>query len=148
MNIISLGIGKCSSFGGPHDSGVEPQEGLSLIKLGDLQEWWFDRCFLIGSAYDRSMGLARNLNPDAFYCAMRWGYTSFENVQGEVLADYTAEQIRRSLFRVGFANKFIYVQAVDWGPNLHTGRLIDLSPGCFQALGIRTDDIVSVDFLG
>jgi len=146
--MISLGIGKCSSFGGPHDLGVAPQEGLGLVEPRDLQEWWFDRCFFVGTAYDGSMGLARNLNPDAFYCAMRWAYGSFDHVQGEILAGYTAEQIRRSLFRVGFAGKFIYVQAVDWGPNLHTGRLIDLSPGCLQALGIRTDDIVSVDFLG
>src|SRR5258707_15251413 len=33
---------------------------------------------------------------------------------------------------------------VDWGPNIKTGRIADLSPGGAAALGLKTDDIVTV----
>lgn len=36
------------------------------------------------------------------------------------------------------------MQPVDWGPNEKTGRVSDLSPGLMKALGITTDDVVTV----
>lgn len=145
MNLISLGSGKCSYFGGAADTGVGAQEGLSLIEGTDLNEWWFRRLFVTGACiWDRSKGLARNLDPNALYCAMRWGYASFAGVQGEILQGYSREQIRRTIFIVSANGKNIYVQGSDWGPNTDTNRLIDLSPGGCKRLGVKTDDIVSV----
>ena len=136
--------GKCSSFGGPDDMGVGRQEGLGLIKQSDLNEWWFSRLFLddVGD-----FGLARSLNPKAFYCAMRFAYGSFGGVQGEILPGYSCDQIRRGLFVVTFNGKSIFVQAADWGPNLDTGRLIDCSPGVLNTLGAVTDSVVNVVFI-
>ena len=34
----------------------------------------------------------------------------------------------------------------DWGPNVNTGRVADLSPSLLDALGIETDDVVEVTF--
>lgn len=145
--LIQLGSGKCSSFGGPNDTGVGNQEGLSCIDNSDLQEWWFRRIFVEPDNWDNNKGLVRNLNPVAFYCAMRWGYGSFNGVQGEILQEFTRETIRRSLFIIEANAKKVYAQAADWGPNTDTGRLIDLSPGICHALGVSTDDKVSVSVL-
>lgn len=147
MNIISLGIGKCSSFGGSDDGGVAPLEGLGLVEIDDLSEWWFSRCFSAHVGIGHTIGLARCLNQSAFYCAMRFAYASFDGIQGEILSAYSREQVRRLIFMVGFNGKFIPVQAVDWGPNLKTGRLIDMSPGGLTALGARTDDELSVSVI-
>ena len=33
---------------------------------------------------------------------------------------------------------------VDWGPNISTGRVADLSPGLAKELGLQTDDVVRI----
>lgn len=147
MNLLPISSGKCSSFGGPADTGVGLQEGLGLIEVSDLNQWWFRRLFLGTSNYDNSKGLARNLDPMALYCAMRFAYGSDENVQGEILGGFTRDQIRRCAILVAFAGKSAILQPCDWGPALDTGRLIDTSPGALLALGAKTDDIVSVSAL-
>lgn len=141
--IVPLGLGKCSDFGGPDDEGVAPLEGLALVSLQDLNEWWFARCFLPPRPH---VGAARTLNPASFYCAMRWAYGDGDGLgNGEILPGVPASVIRRAVFSVSAGGRKIFVQAVDWGPNRHTGRLIDLSPGEVQALGVGTDDLVSVE---
>lgn len=147
MNIVQLGSGKCSNFGGPLDTGVLPQEGLSCISQNDLNEWWFRRIFQSNSSWDSSKGLARNLNPFSLYCAMRWAYGSFGGARGEILTGYAMEQVRRGLIVVSFNGKSLFAQPADWGPNTDTGRLIDLSPGACLALETKTDDIVSAAFI-
>lgn len=143
MSETPLGQGRCSSFGGPKDTGVGQFEGLGLIEDNDREEWFFDRVFIPQT----TMALARLLDPDAFYCAMRFAYTTFQGVRGEILPGYSRDQIRRGLFVVTFNYKSVFAQAVDWGPNLDTGRLIDCSPGTLAKIGAKTDDMVSVVFV-
>lgn len=142
-----LGTGKCSSFGGPKDTGVGQWEPLSAVSTSDLSEYWFNRLFLPQAQWDHKAGLARNLNPNALYCAMRWSYGAFEGKYGEILCGFTREQIRRSLFKVSANGKSVYVQAADWGPNPDTDRLIDLSPGALAYLGMKTDYTVTVELV-
>lgn len=146
MNIIPIGTGKCSNFGGEADTGVAPDEGLALIQQTDLSSWWFRRLFVSAAQWDNSKGLARNLNPNAFYCAMRWAYGSFAGVQGEILQGVEVGVIKHACLIIvevqGAAP--IFCQPADFGPNLDTGRLIDLSPGACKALGVSTDDEVTV----
>ncbi len=140
--MIVQATGKMSTFGGPDDTGVGPREGLALIEPVDLSEWWFRRVFL--RAFNNSLGLARNLDPQALYCAMRWNEHGIDR-----------ETARRSLFRLTANGKSIFVQGVDYGPgdgkivdgepDPDTGRLIDLSPGAALALNLDTDDLVTVD---
>lgn len=141
--IINLGTGRCSDFGGPNDGGVGPEEGLALVEVDDFAEHWFGRNFL---PLQQGVGLARSLNPSAYYCAMRWAFARFEGQQGEILFGKTREQIRRIIIKATAANgNFVFLQPLDFGPGPRTGRLIDISPGGMAHLGINTDDLVSVE---
>jgi hypothetical protein len=130
--------GKMSTFGGPQDEGVAPDEGLALIDPGDLIEWWFKRIFLLSQPVNTT-GLARRLNPDAFYIAMRW------DDHGVV-----RELARRAIFRLTNPKTLhpaLFAQAADFGPATRTNRLVDMSPGAAKALGLTTDDEVTVEMI-
>ncbi len=139
--------GTCSTFGGPDDTGVGATEGLSCIDVSDLGSWWFRRIFLSPGSYNNALGLARNLDPNAFYCAMRWNYGSFNGVAGEVGVGLTRAQIRASLIRLSANGKVVFLQPADWGPNPDTGRIIDCSPAGLAALNCQTDDTVTADLI-
>jgi hypothetical protein len=128
--------GKISTFGGPRDTGVALDEGLALIETVDLdQSWWFWRLFL---PYSSGMGLARRLNPNAYYIAMRFDY-----------GQHPREVLRRAIFRLTNPRNShsLFAQAADWGPNKRTGRICDMSPGCATALALKTDDEVVVEMI-
>ncbi len=129
--------GKISTFGGPEDTGVAPEEGLALIEPPDLDEWWFDRLFLTLQPPDTT-GLARRLNPDAFYIAMRWAEHGIER-----------EEARRATFKITNPEngEFCYAQGSDFGPADWTGRVADLSPGVATALNLETDDIAIIEMV-
>ena len=141
--------GKCSWFGGSKDSGVGPQEGLALVQETDLHNPWFARNFVETTLFNAHMGLARRLDPDAFYCAMRWDQVL------DLDAEAANELARWSMVRVSFGEKHVWVQPVDYGPgdgsvidgivSDNTGRIIDLSPGALAAIGATTDDTVAVE---
>jgi len=134
MNYLNLGSGKASWFGGPNDNGVAKDEGLALIEFPDLANWWFRYLFLPIEKYNDELGLARNLNPLAFYCAMRWDYSQTSR-----------EVLRNSFVNVRANGKSILARPCDYGPAPETNRLIDLSPGALSALSCKTDDTVSVE---
>ena len=146
--IVLLGTGKMSTFGGPADEGVGPHEGLALVGPTDLALWWFS-CLFLTEQPQGTTGLARRLNPRAFYLAMRWDY--------EI---HSKEFLRESVVRVSNpANgRRIFARPVDFGPGdgteiderptPDTGRMADLSPGAAAALGLRTDDVVRCELVG
>lgn len=139
--------GKASTFGGPDDTGVGDAEGLSCIDVSDLGTWWFRRIFLTPASWDNSKGLARNLDPNALYCAMRWGYGSFGGVAGEIAVGLTRAQVRASLIKLSANGKVVFLQPADWGPNTDTGRLIDCSPAGLSLLNCQTDDTVTAEII-
>ena len=144
----SLGTGRMSVFGGPADEGVGPHEGLALVGPTDLALWWFSHLFLAKQPAGTT-GLARRLNPRAYYLAMRWDY-----------AVYPKEALRHGLVRLSVpgADRFCFARPVDFGPGdgsvidgqptPATGRLADLSPGAATALGLQTDDLVACEWVG
>jgi hypothetical protein len=77
-------------------------------------------------------GLARRLNPDALYCAMRWDSSKTPRAW-----------LQRVYVFVTFNGKTIKVRPVDRGPGIMS-RIIDLSPGALNALGAKTDNKVTV----
>src|SRR4051812_34834291 len=80
-------------------------------------------------------GLARRLNPNAHYLAMRWNY-------GQTSISWLrSHQVTVTNPKNG---KSIMAWPADWGPNANTGRIADLSPGIASALGLSTDDICVV----
>ncbi len=136
-----------SIFGGPADEGVGPHEGLALVGARDLGIWWWSTLFLPESPAGTT-GLARRLNPKAFYLAMRWDY-----------AVYSVQFLRNTVVKLTNPAKGLHVLArpVDFGPgdgsvidgqtSRDTGRIADLSPGAAAALGLRTDELVRCELV-
>ena len=122
--------GKISTFGGPKDTGVSASEGLALRSGGDVADPRLGSVFLPHQPIGTT-GLARRLNPDAYYLACRWDY------------DITSRMLLRSILatvtnpRIG---RRLEAAPVDWGPHISTGRVADLSPGLARALDLETDD--------
>jgi hypothetical protein len=126
--------GKMSTFGGSTDRGMSATEGLALFTPADLQDPKYSYLFL-PTPPPGTTGLGRRLNAEKYYFACRWNY----NVTPR-------EFLRRALARVenpanGRAED---ARPVDWGPNISTGRVADLSPGLAKALGLQTDDVVRI----
>jgi hypothetical protein len=126
--------GKMSTFGGPKDTGMSASEGLALFTQADLQDPKYSYLFLPEQP-PGTTGLGRRLNPDKYYFACRWNYN-----------DTPKEFLKRALARVENPSNGRAADArpVDWGPNIATGRVADLSPGLAAALGLQTDDVVRI----
>ncbi|MEI9999373.1 MAG: hypothetical protein WDO13_09495 [Verrucomicrobiota bacterium] len=146
--IILLGTGRMSTFGGPADDGVGPHEGLALVGPTDLACWWF-ACLFLPQPPAGTTGLARRLNPRAYYLAMRWDYARFP-----------VPFLRQTVVKLtNPANdRWLFARPVDFGPGdgtvidglptPNTGRLADLSPGTATVLGLQTDDVVRCEMVG
>lgn len=121
--------GKMSVFGGPDDEGVSADEGLALFNSKAEMKKLLGPEFVLNTR----QGLARSLNPEAFYLACRWDY------------DVTSKAMLQKAWAVVEAGgKRERARPADWGPNVNTGRVADLSPGLAKALGLDTDDEVTV----
>jgi N-acetylmuramoyl-L-alanine amidase len=123
-------IGKCSSFGGPEDTGVSASEGLAFIYNYDDAPHLF-----LPQQPEGTTGLARRLNPGIFYVACRWPYDEYPK-------GMLANSSLQALVRAG--DREFLAWPADWGPHEDTGRVADLSPGLMEALGLTTDDQVEV----
>jgi len=123
--------GKVSWFGGPDDEGVSPSEGLAfLYEVEDKPE------IFLAEQPSGTTGLARRLDPDTYYIAMRWDYDQFPKSR---LAGSEMALVRSA--KSGAAHR---AHPADWGPHVDTARVADISPGLMDALGISTDDEVEV----
>jgi hypothetical protein len=119
--------GKMSVFGGPNDHGVGPDEGLAIFDPPDVNA---NPDLFLPTQPSGTTGLARRLNPDAMYIACRWDYSvtpkSFLKTIKVKVTNTANNQSRDA-------------RPADWGPNVATGRVADLSPGLAAALGLVTD---------
>ena len=124
--------GKTSWFGGPEDDGVASDEGLAFIYEVEDQPSLF-----LPEQPPGTTGLARRLDPDAYYIALRWDYnqTPRDQLLNKMAKVYAPK-----------TGKVEYAFPADWGPHVDTGRIADISPGLMEQLGIETDDEVAVTF--
>jgi N-acetylmuramoyl-L-alanine amidase len=124
--------GKVSWFGGPNDTGVTPSEGLAFIYKYETAPELFLPHQPAGTT-----GLARRLDPNKHYLALRWDYAQFPKTRlaGKEVARVYAPKTGRS---------FSDVRPADWGPHVDTQRVADISPSLMRELGIDTDDVVDV----
>ena len=130
--------GRVSHFGGPQDTGVSPSEDLAWWEdWDDVVEDKATELFLPHQP-PNTTGLARRLNPDKFYLAMRFDYDQFSK-------EHLATSGDRALVRAQNGRQFL-ARPCDWGPGEQTGRVCDVSPGLMTALGIETDDTVTVTY--
>jgi hypothetical protein len=128
-------IGKCSSFGGPDDLGLAPDEGLAFhYAITEGNQHLFLPLPPAGCS-----GLARRLNPWTHFIACRWNYSVTSK---EMLA--SSENL--ALVRAAKTGWELTAFPADWGPNENTGRIADLSPSLMADLGIETDDEVEIIF--
>jgi N-acetylmuramoyl-L-alanine amidase len=133
--------GRCSFFGGPDDMGMSPSEGLAFhYDITAENQHLFLPLQPAGTT-----GLARRLNSVAVnYCAARWDY---QVTPKEMLASVENVALVRAA-KTGLSAK---AWPADWGPagpesDHDTGRVADLSPCLMDALGIATDDEVTVTY--
>jgi hypothetical protein len=125
--------GKVSWFGGPEDMGVDPHEDLAFLYSVDDKPHLF-----LDQQPPETTGLARRLDPEQFFIAMRWDYDTYPKdfLRGDVYAKVRAPSTGREH----------YAEPADWGPHVSTSRVADISQGLMAALGIETDDYVEVEF--
>jgi hypothetical protein len=129
-----------STFGGPLDTGVGPDEGLALVSKSNIDSL---KEYFLNSQPPNTTGLARRLNPDSFYVACRWEYNI---IPQETLLRSLAKVTNVTKGHPSFG-KLAMAQPIDWGPSEDTGRVADLSPGLAKFLGLCTDDQVEVTLL-
>lgn len=122
--------GKCSWFGGPSDTGVALDEGLAFIYDVDDAPHLF-----LPQQPAGTTGLARRLDPEVPYVAVRWDY---DDTPKPMLLEIKA------LVRSTKTGREFVAYPADWGPNEATGRVADISPGLMERLGIETDSEVEV----
>ncbi len=133
---MNTATGKMSVFGGPNDPGMAPDEGLALMSSRDITDPRFSRLFLPDQPAGKP-GLSHRLNPVSLYIAMRWNYhvTPLDALRaGHVVVTNST-------------GKSVNAKPVDWGPNIETDRICDLSQGVADALGLQTNDLVTVEFV-
>src|SRR5262249_47997440 len=117
--------GKVSVFGGPKDRGVKPDDKLAL-PTG--QHFVYERF--------------KSLNPQSFYCSMRWEYHVLHMTPEEVKRWWAN---KKELITNAKSNVSVVARAVDWGPHEKTGLDVGISPGTAKALGVEVGDEVKVE---
>lgn len=126
--------GRMSTFGGPNDPGVSPSEGLALVSHSNFHK--FEDYFLERQPTGTT-GLARRLNPDTFYLAARWSYSvTPKSWLAGVMVKVTNPETGATAL----------AKPVDWGPAVWTNRVVDLSPGLAEHLGLVTDDECEISY--
>jgi len=124
--------GTMSHFGGPQDTGVDPDEMLAFIYSIEDQPVLF-----LDEQPPGTTGLARRLDPAEPYIALRWNYDQTpRDLLLTKLAKVTSKKTGKSAMAI----------PADWGPHIDTGRVADLSPGLCELLDLITDDEISVTF--
>lgn len=125
-----INTGKCSWFGGPEDQGVSPSEGLAFIyEIAMAPDLFLDE------QPAGTTGLARRLDPEEFFVAMRWDYN-----------EISKEDLLRTICIVRSPDtaRAYWARPADWGPHSDTDRICDISYGLMQALGVETDDELEI----
>jgi N-acetylmuramoyl-L-alanine amidase len=124
--------GKVSWFGGPEDMGVDADEGLAFI-----YDYSQAPQILLDEQPPGTTGLARRLDPNSPYVAIRWDY------------DVTPKEMLQNphlLAKVSAKGMSFYAWPGDWGPHEDTDRVADISPSLLNRLGLETDDEVTVEY--
>src|SRR5262245_9108411 len=132
--------GTVSHFGGPEDTGVAWDEDLAWWESWEQIEKAGATGLFLPEQPPNTSGMARRLDPEESYVACRWDY---DVTPKSMLAD----QRLKAVVYAPKTKKRFFAQPVDWGPHEEqTGRAADISPGLMEALGITTDDQVTVTY--
>ena len=133
-DVLFSARGTCSTFGGPDDTGVSPSEGLAFFYEVEDAPWLF-----LKSQPPGTSGLARRMDMSVFYLACRWDY----DVTSKDMLANSGQMALVTNTKTGVAR---LAHPADWGPHGDTNRVVDLSPGLAESLGVGTDDEVQVTY--
>ncbi len=147
--------GTCSYFGGPNDTGIDVtlrkqfyEEYIggtydsSVFKrkeFSDMFNEWMNERRSSWEGTGLECGYARELDTkNDYFCAMRWHDKETEKYNvGEKPG--SKDWWRRQKIKVSANNISVIVAPVDWGPNVTTGRVIDLSHRAMEEINATTD---------
>lgn len=129
---ITLFSGKMATFGGTSDSGMKPEDGLSIYEHHEADKR--PDLFLPRST-NLQLGTSQRLKEDVLFFACRFPLRVIPR---------SALQKTRWIFRNPVNGKMASLWLVDYGPNLRTGRSFDVSKFAAETLGLNTDDLVEV----
>lgn len=122
--------GPCSWFGGPLDEGVSPSEPLAWWETWDQVVRDSAEGLFLDRQPPNTTGLARRLDPQEFYIAMRWDYSEIPK----------ADLVRTiCLVRSPDTCLAFWARPADWGPHSDTNRICDISAGLMESLEVETD---------
>lgn len=133
--------GRCSTFGGADDEGMKPRPGmpegdtgLALYEPKEANK----RPDLFYSAPDDEPNQVtwKRLKTRAFYCALRFDHSLPRHILQNTIVKITNPKNGES----------VEAYCVDWGPSGDLDRVVDMSPGCEEALGTQTNDVVDVEW--
>ena len=119
--------GKISTFGGPGDTGMTKEEGLSLYEHDEANK---RPDLFVTRSQDLREGTSQRLRHDGMYFAFRF----HRPINREAL------QRHPWLFTNPKTGAKVVLFLCDWGPHERTGRVFDISPRAAQLLGVKTDD--------
>lgn len=122
FNGMSFVKGKISEFGGPNDTGVTPTE-TGAVSGEVLRQ--------LNNPLNPSDAALKANAAKYYYLAMRWNY------QPAGKAFWQKARVLAVNPKTGAA---VVLRVVDWGPNVNTKRVADLSPQARKELGLQTDD--------
>lgn len=126
-------IGRCSEFGGPFDEEMKDDTGLSFYEPWEA-----------------------NLRPDLFVLAPKDEPNQQTWKRLKTYSIYIALPLPLDIPRIVAQNtpykvmnprtgEWIIAFVVDRGPAEDTGRIVDCSHGLLSLLGMKTDELISVD---
>lgn len=120
-------VGKCSSFGGPNDIGMSNDTGLAFYEPweANLRN---DLFFPAGE----DVPTWKRLRVDTYYCAIN------------IPAGADRKWAKSSLWEISANGKHVIAWLVDRGPGA-ADRVVDCSPAVLNRLGVKTDDVVTVE---
>ena len=125
--------GKVSTFGGPHDTGMDAIEGLAIFETIEEAQAHGAADFFMPASEAGAEGLGRRLRVETHYIACRWNYH-----------ETSRHFLQDSVAHVSANGRTVTARPMDWGPNENTGRVCDMSPAGAEALGLSTDDTCEV----
>ena len=127
--------GRISTFGGPGDMGMIHDTGLTLYEPAEA-----DRAVPLFEDGPHSQPTWQRLRTSAFYIALPFS----GKAEGAL-----RRQLQAADFKITnpLNGESAIARLVDRGPAADTQRLVDMSQGLADHLGLATDDVAEVELL-
>lgn len=148
--------GLCSYFGGLNDTGIDValrkqfyeeyiggtynSSAFRRQEFSDMFNEWMNERKSSWEGTGLECGYARELDTENdYFCAMRWHDKETERYNNDSKPG-SKDWWSKQKIKVSANNISVIVAPVDWGPNVTTNRVIDLSEKAMEEINAITDD--------